>query len=102
LVAAIKRLPSHVLPWSISAVVAEKAVRLTVQAPFEKSNGVTFFPSDPDSFTAETPIFSKVNHGFQLVIPLSRYSTKPPLRLTGILSFPAKGKAYWVDKPVVS
>jgi hypothetical protein len=63
---------------------------------------VTFFPADPDSFTADTPKFLAVNHGFQLIVPLSRYSTKPPQRLTGILSFPATGKAYWVDTPVVS
>lgn len=100
--AAVKKLPHRALPWSISAVVAEKAVRLTVQAPFGNPNGVTFFPADPDSFTADTPKFSAVKHGFQLVVPLSRYSTKPPQRLTGILSFPATGNAYWLDTPVVS
>ena len=102
LAAALKALPRHALPWSVSAIVADKAIRLSVQAPYADANGVTFFPADPDSFTADTPVFSKVNHGFQLVVPLSRYSTKPPKRLTGILSFPAARKAYWVDTPVVS
>jgi len=43
-----------------------------------------------------------VSHGFQLVVPLSRYANRPPTRLTGILSFPASRKAYWVDTPVFS
>ncbi|MHB8635495.1 MAG: protein-disulfide reductase DsbD domain-containing protein [Fimbriimonadaceae bacterium] len=102
LATARKRLPQHSLPWSVSAVVAKEAIRLTVQDRVTHPVGVTFFPADPDSFTADTPIFAAAKHGFQLVVPLSRYSTKPPRRLTGILSFPATGKSYWVDTPVAS
>jgi DsbC/DsbD-like thiol-disulfide interchange protein len=99
---AMNSLPHHALPWSVAAIVSDKAVRLTVQGPFENAEGVTFFPADPESFTADAPQAKSVPHGFQILVPLSRYSTKPPVRLTGILSFPATGKAYWVDTPVVS
>ena len=78
--AALKALPRHSLPWSVSATVAKKAIRLTVQDPIGSANGVTFFPADPNAFTAVNPQFSAVSHGFQLVVPLSRYSTSPPRR----------------------
>ncbi len=100
--AALKALPSHALPWSTSAVATNGAVQLAVQNPTQSAQGATFFPSDPESFMATAAKFTKVPEGFQLLMPLSRYATKAPTRLTGILKFPKTGKSYWVDIPVAS
>jgi thiol:disulfide interchange protein DsbD len=102
LTSALKNLPSRKLPWSASAVVAQGGIQMGVQNPVSSPNNVEFFPADPESFTADMPRYTPVTNGFQLLIPLSRYATKPPKRLTGILSFPDTGKAYWVDVPVGS
>jgi thiol:disulfide interchange protein DsbD len=99
---ALKLLPSRTLPWSVSAVATQGAVQLGVQYPVKSGSGVMFFPSDPESFTADTPKFTAVHNGFQLSVPLSRYATKPPKRMTGILVIPTVRTVYWVDIPVAS
>lgn len=103
--AAVRRLPSRHLPFSVSATGADKAVLLGLQLPAAAARQTSFFPADPEAFNADPEAVNVVPGGIQVRVPLNRYASHLPARLTGILVVPgadARSHAYWVDTPVAS
>lgn len=106
---AERRLPQREHNFSLSAVVADKSVVLGLQDRSGRTKSAVFFPADPEAFNADPEPLTPVTNGVQIKIPLNRYASAAPARLTGILVLPRPhgvqtivepNTAFWIDVPV--
>ncbi len=91
---ALRNLPSPAKGLNVHAFVNHNTVVLTVNGT--SASGAKFYPGDAAYFGADNPQVSQSAAGIKLSVPLSRYASGAPTRLTGILVLPSAG-AHWID-----